>query len=247
MRIQIHDNPLSCGGAAAAEAAGVLRSTLAERGRAEIIVATGASQFETLRALAREPGIDWARVRAFHLDEYVGLPETHPASFRRYLCERFLEKLSERPEFIPVRGDANDLAAELARLSALISGVTIDLCLAGIGENGHLAFNDPPADFVTTDPYRVVELDEACRRQQLGEGWFGRLEEVPRRAVSMSIREVLRARRVIVTAPDQRKAVAIQAAVEGPLTPACPSSALQNHSDCSLHLDRASASRLRGV
>lgn len=246
MRIQIHDNPVSCGVAAAAEAAGVLRSTLAERGRAEIIVATGASQFETLRALTREPGIDWARVRAFHLDEYVGLPETHPASFRRYLNERFLEKLPVRPEFIPVRGDAGDLASELARLAALISEVTIDLCLAGIGENGHLAFNDPPADFETTDPYVVVDLDEACRRQQLGEGWFGRLEEVPRRAVSMSIREVLRARRVIVTAPDQRKAVAIQAAVEGPVTPACPSSALQNHPDCSLHLDRASASRLRG-
>ncbi|MFM9029557.1 MAG: glucosamine-6-phosphate deaminase, partial [Opitutaceae bacterium] len=229
MRIQIHDNPVSCGVAAAAEAAGVLRSTLAERGRAEIIVATGASQFETLRALTREPGIDWARVRAFHLDEYVGLPETHPASFRRYLRERFLEKLPVRPEFIPVRGDAGDLASELARLAALISGVTIDLCLAGIGENGHLAFNDPPADFETTDPYLVVDLDEACRRQQLGEGWFGRLEEVPRRAVSMSIREVLRARRVIVTAPDLRKAVAIQAAVEGLVTPACPSSALQNH------------------
>ena len=225
----------------------MLRAVLAERERAEVIVATGASQFETLRALTREPGIDWSRVRAFHLDEYVGLPETHPASFRRYLRERFLGKLPALPEFVPVRGDANDPAAELARLSALISGVTIDLCLAGIGENGHLAFNDPPADFVTTAPYLVVDLDDACRRQQLGEGWFGRLEEVPRRAVSMSIREVLRARRVIVTAPDQRKAVAIRAAVDGPVTPACPASALQNHPGCVLHLDRASASRLRGA
>ena len=247
MRVRIHDGPVSCGEAAAAEAAGVLRAVLAERERAEVIVATGASQFETLRALTREPGIDWSRVRAFHLDEYVGLPETHPASFRRYLRERFLEKLPVRPEFIPVRGDASDLAAELGRLSALISGVTIDLCLAGIGENGHLAFNDPPADFVTSDPYLVVDLDEACRRQQLGEGWFGRLDEVPRRAVSMSIREVLRARRVIVTAPDLRKAIAIRMAVEGPVTPMCPSSALQNHPDCVLHLDRASASQLRGA
>lgn len=246
MQLFIHRDPASCGAAAAAEAAVVLRSTLAERARAHLVVATGASQFETLKALTREPGIDWTRVVAFHLDEYVGLPDSHPASFRRYLRERFLEPLSAPPEFIPVRGDAPDLPAELARLAARISPVTIDLCLAGIGENGHLAFNDPPADFETNAPYLVVALDEACRRQQLGEGWFARLEDVPRQAVSMSIREVLRARRVIVTAPDQRKAGAIRNAVEGPVTNVCPASALQNHAGCSLHLDQASASLLQG-
>ena len=245
MQASIHPEPVSCGAAAAAEAATILRAILAERARAHLVVATGASQFETLKALTREPGIDWTRVVAFHLDEYVGLPDSHPASFRRYLRERFLEPLPAQPEFIPVRGDAPDLAAELARLAARISPVTIDLCLAGTGENGHLAFNDPPADFDTTAPYLVVALDDACRRQQLGEGWFARLEDVPRHAVSMSIREVLRARRVIVTAPDLRKAAAIRRAVEGPVSHLCPSSALQNHPACSLHLDRASASLLR--
>lgn len=246
MKVTIHETKAALGEAAAAEGLAVIRSALAERGSANIILATGVSQYPMLEVLQRAD-IDWGKITAFHLDEYIGLPPDHPASFRRYLKERFLAALSVRPRLIPVNGDASDTSAELVRLSDLISQHPIDVCFAGIGENGHLAFNDPPADFATTEPYIAVELDEACRRQQLGEGWFPNLDAVPTRAISMSIRQIMASRKIVLSVPDARKAQAVRGAIEGPVTPLCPASVLQQHPDATLHLDAASASLLAPI
>ena len=232
------------GSAASTQGAKVLRDALARKTRVNIIVATGASQFETLKHLVKEPGIDWSRVTVFHLDEYVGLPESHGASFRKYLRERFVNQLPVAPEFVPVDGDANDLAAEIKRLNERIAACPIDLCFAGIGENSHLAFNDPPADFITEAPYIVVNLDHACRQQQFGEGWFPTFDDVPKQAISMSIRQIMKSGCIILSVPDKRKAAAVKGTVEGPVTPTCPASVVQQHADCTLHLDLASASEL---
>ena len=232
------------GSAASTQGAKVLREALARKARVNIIVATGASQFETLKHLVKEPGIDWSRVTVFHLDEYVGLPESHGASFRKYLRERFVTQLPVAPEFIPVDGDAKDLAVEIKRLNERIAACPIDLCFAGIGENSHLAFNDPPADFATEAPYIVVNLDHACRQQQFGEGWFPTFDEVPKQAISMSIRQIMKSACIILSVPDKRKAAAVKGTVEGPVTPTCPASVVQQHADCTLHLDHASASEL---
>jgi len=232
------------GSAASTQGAKVLREALARKARANIIVATGASQFETLKHLVREPGIEWSRVTVFHLDEYVGLPESHGASFRKYLRERFVTQLPVAPEFIPVDGDAKDLAAEIKRLNERIAACPIDLCFAGIGENSHLAFNDPPADFATESPYIVVNLDHACRQQQFGEGWFPTFDDVPKQAISMSVRQIMKSACIILSVPDKRKAAAVKGTVEGPVTPTCPASVVQQHADCALHLDFASASEL---
>lgn len=231
-------------GRIAAEIGGeAIERALAERGDAAIVVATGASQFETLRVLTARPGIDWSRVTAFHLDEYVGLPGSHPASFRRYLRERFVEPLGGAVTFHPVEGD-RESTGEAKRLSELIRGRRIDVCFAGIGENCHLAFNDPPADFETDEPFIVVTLDEACRRQQLGEGWFPSLDDVPRQAISMSIRQMMRAERLILSIPDERKAEAVRDALEGPVTPDHPASIIQTHPATIVLLDPPAASRL---
>jgi len=242
--IRIHDDKVSLGKAAAAEGSAGIGAALAERGAANVILATGASQFEMLDALVRED-IDWSRITVFHLDEYVGLPVTHGASFRKYLRERVMDRLVAKPTFIEVDGDAGDLAAETARLGALITQHPIDVCFAGIGENGHLAFNDPPADFETEAAYLVVDLDETCRRQQLGEGWFPDLAAVPRQAISMGIRQILRSRQIVLSVPDARKADAVAGTVDGPVTPLCPASVLQQHPKTTLHLDPASASKLK--
>jgi glucosamine-6-phosphate deaminase len=217
---------------------------LAARGECTIIVATGASQFEMLDRLVQTAGIDWSKVTAFHLDEYVGLPSTHPASFRKYLQERFVARVPNLGHFVPVQGDVADLGQEIGRLNGMLGGREVDVCFAGIGENCHLAFNDPPADFETDDPYLVVTLDEACRRQQLGEGWFASLEAVPERAISMSIRQILRSRHIVLSVPDARKAAAVRAAVEGPVSPDFPASVLQRHESCALYLDPPAASML---
>ncbi len=244
MKIQIHQDAAAMGSAASIQGAKVLREALARKARVNIIVATGASQFETLKHLVKEPGIDWSRVTVFHLDEYVGLPESHGASFRKYLRERFVTQLPVAPEFIPVDGDAKDLTAELKRLNERIAACPIDLCFAGIGENSHLAFNDPPADFTTESPYIVVNLDHACRQQQFGEGWFPTFDDVPKQAISMSIRQIMKSACIILSVPDKRKAAAVKGTVEGPVTPTCPASIVQQHADCTLHLDLASASEL---
>ncbi len=245
MRVVVSADRERNGAAAAAFGAERLRAVLAERGEASIIVATGASQFELLAALVPAPDIAWERVTVFHLDEYVGLSVTHPASFRAYLWERFHRRLPRPPRaFHYVAGD-EDPARECERLAAILARHPIDLCFAGIGENAHLAFNDPPADFETESPYLVVTLDEACRRQQLGEGWFPSLDAVPRQAISMSIRQLMKSRTIVITAPDARKAGAVRAAVEGPVTPAVPASILQQHPDVHVFLDTAAAAGLR--
>jgi glucosamine-6-phosphate deaminase len=232
---------------AAQTGASYIRRALEDRGRAFIIVATGASQFEMLDHLVREPDIDWSRVTAFHLDEYVGMSMEHPASFRRYLKERFVDRLPVPiGEFHSIDAE-RDPGAECRRLAALIAPVTIDVAFVGIGENGHLAFNDPPADFETEEPYLVVELDEACRRQQLGEGWFESLGAVPERAISMSVRQIMKSRAIVCTVPDARKATAVARALNGPVTPDLPASILQRHPDCHLYLDVYSAGELEAA
>lgn len=244
IRITVSHDRTRAGQAAAKLGAAHIREAIASRGQANIIVATGASQFEMLDALVQEPDLAWERVTAFHLDEYVGLGVTHPASFRGYLWTRFHQRLPRPLHAFHYLSAEDDPPAECARLGALIRQHPIDLCFGGIGENGHLAFNDPPADFVTEEPYLVVNLDEACRRQQLGEGWFKTLEDVPRQAVSMSVRQILKSRRIIITAPDSRKAKAVRDTVEGPVTPQVPASILQQHADTHVFLDAASAASL---
>ena len=243
MRVTIHDDPVSLGRAAADEGAGAIRAAIEARGAATVVVATGASQFEMLSHLVTLP-LDWSRITAFHLDEYVGIGRDHPASFRRYLRERLVERVDGLREFVAVDGDAADLAAELGRLNGRLEGERVDVCFAGIGENGHLAFNDPPADFDIEDPYLVVELDERCRRQQLGEGWFADLDAVPLRAISMSIRQIMRSELLVLSVPDERKAEAVAHAVEGEVGEHHPASIVQRHGDAALHLEPGSASRL---
>ncbi len=246
MRVHVLKSSEEMARAAAADAAAVLRQALAERGEARLIVATGASQFGFLQALTQTPDIDWSQVTAFHLDEYAGLPVTHRASFRAYLRERLVGALpTPLRAFVEVDGEAADLEAECERLKRLVDAAPIDVACIGIGENGHLAFNDPPADFETDAAYLVVTLDEACRRQQVGEGWFATLDEVPTQAISMSIPQIMKSRRIVCTVPDARKAAAVKGAVEGPITPLCPASILQRHQGCVLYLDSDSASALR--
>lgn len=243
MNIQIFDDAAQLGVAAARQGAAAIRAAIADKGHANIIVATGASQFETLAALVAEPDIDWSVVTGFHLDEYLGISDEHPASFRRYLRERFVEQVPLKT-FYYVDGSDPDPDAVCARLDELIAQHPIDVAFVGIGENGHLAFNDPPADFETCKPYLVVNLDEACRKQQAGEGWFATLEDVPTRAISMSCQQIMRTKTIICSVPDERKAIAVRNSAEGPVTPEVPASILQNHADASLFLDQASASEL---
>ena len=247
MDVRLCRDAEALGAEAARLGADAVRAAIAARGAASVIVATGASQLPTLARLVAEPGINWRQVTVFHLDEYAGLPATHSASFRRYLQERLLAPLQDAPRFVPVMGDSPDLTAEARRLGGLIAGHDIDVCFAGIGENCHLAFNDPPADFGATEPYIVVMLDEACRRQQLGEGWFPTLDDVPRQAISMSVPQIMRSRLIVLSVPDERKAAAVRAAVEGPVTPMHPASILQRHPRAILFLDPPAASLLAGA
>jgi glucosamine-6-phosphate deaminase len=241
--LHIFPNKSEMGEAAARCAAEQINRAIAARGQANVILATGASQFEMLGALVTQ-AVDWSRVTAFHLDEYVGLPISHPASFRRYLKERFVDKVSGLKAFNFVNGE-RDAAAECHRLGALIAPLTIDLACIGIGENGHLAFNDPPADFETETPFLVVTLDEACRRQQVGEGWFHSLEEVPAQAISMSIRQIMKSAAILCTVPDLRKAESVRLAVEGPVTNRLPASILQEHAQCDYYMDAPAALLLK--
>ena len=244
MIIDLSDSSGELGQKAGRQGAALIRQALAKRGEVRIILATGASQFDVMDALVTEPDIDWSKVTAFHLDEYLDLPEAHKASFRGYLKTRFVAKVDNLGAFFFVEGDANDTAAEIARVTAAILQQDIDVAFIGIGENGHLAFNDPPADFDTKAPFIVVELDEQCRRQQANEGWFADISEVPKRAISMSIQQILASKAIICAVPNVRKAAAVQAALEGPVTNLCPGSILQTHGQTTLYLDRQSASRL---
>lgn len=243
MRISVHADAAELGAAAAAEVAHAINEAVQARGRARIIVATGASQFTFLDALVARTDVPWPQVDAFHLDEYIGLPLSHKASFRKYLQERLFSRVPVGSALL-LDGEA-DPATVAAAAGAAISAAPVDVCCCGIGENAHLAFNDPPADFDTDAPYLVVTLDEACRRQQVGEGWFSGLDEVPTQALSMSVRQILKSRHIFCMVPDERKAAAVQASIEGPVTPQVPASILQTHASMRLFLDPASASRLQ--
>jgi glucosamine-6-phosphate deaminase len=240
MRIHLSRDADEMSAAAAAHAERALAGAIAARGQARVIGATGNSQLGFLHRLAASTAIDWARVELFHLDEYVGLPADHPASFRRVLHEHFVDRTGIRT-FHALDGDS-DLEAVRRTVGAALQRAPIDVAFVGIGENAHLAFNDPPADFETTDPYLVVTLDEACRRQQVGEGWFPTLGDVPTRALSMSVRQILTAHEILAIVPDQRKAAAVKAVLTGAITPEVPASILRTHPRTTLYLDAASSS-----
>jgi len=246
MLLKLFKTSASGAGAAAEQAAAAMRSAIADHGSARIVVATGASQFLFLEALTKVRDIAWKQVEAFHLDEYVGLPVTHPGSFRRMLLERVVQRTGIS-KFHLVEGDAADVALTVRELGRKLTAAAIDMAFIGIGENGHIAFNDPPADFETEDPYIVVELDEACRRQQVGEGWFANLSQVPRRAISMSPRKILRAREIIAVVPDKRKAQAVKLCLEGDVRPQAPASILRRHPNVTVYLDPDSASLLNAT
>ena len=229
--------------AASAHAAAAIRRAIDSHGRARIIVATGASQFEFLEDLTANQAVDWTRVTLFHLDEYVGLPIEHPASFRRYILDRVIRKTSLQ-QYLLLDGEG-DVREVCRQAGAALNSAPVDVAFVGIGENGHLAFNDPPADFATDEPYIIVQLDDACRRQQVGEGWFGSISEVPQSALSMSVRQILKSREIICVVPDERKAAPVKAALEGPVTPDVPASALRDHGNVTIYLDAASAALLQ--
>lgn len=242
MEIIISTTKRELGKKAAQKGAETIRQTIREKGSANIIVATGASQFEMLGELVKE-NVDWSVVTAFHLDEYIGIPETHPASFRKYLKERFVDIVSPK-EFIYVNGNVYPYE-ECARLGELIRKHPIDVAFVGIGENSHLAFNDPPADFEIDEAYLVVNLDEDCRRQQLGEGWFPTIDDVPQQAISMSIKQIMKSGAIICSVPDARKAKAVFNTVYGEISPANPASIMRNHPQAFLFLDLPAASEIR--
>lgn len=244
LKIKILDDKNELGKVAAEAVSLKLNTAIKEKGTANLILATGASQFEFLEHLQRQK-IDWQKITVFHLDEYKGMPVTHPASFRRYLKERILEKVRPRQVYY-LNGDAPDAEAEAERYAALLENHPVDIACIGIGENGHLAFNDPPvADFNDPKLVKVVELDEACRRQQLGEGWFPTLEDVPTHALSLTIPAIMKCKSISCVVPDERKAEAVFHALHAEISTTCPATILRTHADAVLYLDRGSASRLK--
>jgi glucosamine-6-phosphate deaminase len=246
MKVEICESKQALGQRAAADGAALIREALRIHGEANVIIASGNSQLEMLDHLVKAADVAWHAVTGFHLDEYVGLPITHRASFRLYMWQRFVQRLPLPLAAFHYLDADRDPEAERRRVGAIIERRPIDVAFVGIGENGHLAFNEPPADFETEEPYLIVELTLASRRQQVGEGWFHSIDDVPRRAISMSVKQVMKAAAIVCCAPDERKAAAVKAVVEGPVTPEVPASILQRHDRATLYLDPASASRLTG-
>jgi glucosamine-6-phosphate deaminase len=242
MKIEVFQDKKSLAQAAATDAANALRKSIQQRGSTRIIAATGAAQFEFLELLTQTPGIDWSKVEMFHLDEYIGISADHPASFRKFLLERLINKTGINRYHL-LDGD-RDPEQVIAAVTAEIRKAPIDIAFVGIGENGHLAFNDPPANFESEEAYVVVELDEACRRQQLGEGWFKTLDDVPRRAISMTVQQVLKTKQIFAIVPDTRKAPAIAKCFGGDISPMAPASILRTHPHTVLYLDQNSAALL---
>jgi glucosamine-6-phosphate deaminase len=243
MKIKVFLSKDELAWAAAGDAVAAIGKAISERGEARIIAATGASQFEFLDSLTKSPGIDWSRVEMFHLDEYAGMSDQAPASFCRYLRERLIDKVGLKRYHLLDGTEAP--GAVISRVSGEIRKAPIDIAFVGVGENGHLAFNDPPADFDTDEAYIVVNLDEACRRQQLGEGWFSTLDDVPSQAISMTIRQIMKSKQILCIVPDARKAKAVQACFGGAVSPMAPASILQRHPNASVYLDQESAARLQ--
>ncbi|HEY7096858.1 MAG TPA: glucosamine-6-phosphate deaminase [Terriglobales bacterium] len=242
MDFKIFNKRHDLGKAAADQAASAIRGAIEERGYARIVAATAASQKEFLEALTSAPGIEWPRVEVFHLDEYIGLPITHPGSFRKMLLEQLIRKTGiAKYHLLDGEGDADNT---ISLASVAVASAPIDIAFLGIGENGHLAFNDPPADFETEQPYLIVTLDEACRRQQVGEAWFSDISQVPQRAISMSVRQILKAKEIVAVVPGSQKAQAIAACFNGEITPMAPASILRNHPNATVYLDTNSAALL---
>jgi glucosamine-6-phosphate deaminase len=243
MRLKVFNDKITLGRAAAEQAATAIRRAISERGEARIIAATAASQLEFLDALTKASGIDWTKVEAFHLDEYIGIPITHPGSFRKMLMEQLVLKTGIR-QYHLLAGDAAEPAAVVRQIGTQLASAPIDIAFLGIGENGHIAFNDPPADFNTEEPYIMVTLDEACRQQQVGEAWFADLSQVPKQALSMSAKQILKAKEILAVVPDKRKARAVKACFEGEISPMAPASILRRHPNATVYLDTNSASML---
>lgn len=242
MKLKVFNDKVSLGKAAAEQASAAIRSAIQDHGQARVIAATAASQLEFLDALTKAGDIDWQRVELFHLDEYIGLPVTHPGSFRKMLLEQLVQKTGITKYHL-LDGDA-DPAEVVSRVGAAVASAPVDIAFVGIGENGHLAFNDPPADFQTTEPYLIVKLDEACRRQQVGEAWFADISQVPTRAISMSVRQILKSKEILAVVPDTRKAQALKACLEGEVSRMVPASILRNHPNTTIYLDKNSAALL---
>jgi glucosamine-6-phosphate deaminase len=243
MLLRVFHDRVALGHAAALQAAAAIRHAIAERGSARIIAATAASQLEFLDALTNAPGIDWSKVEAFHLDEYIGLPISHPGSFRKMLLEQLVQKTGI-VRYHLLDGDASDPMEVVSRVGKQVALLPVDIAFLGIGENGHIAFNDPPADFRTEEPYIIVNLDEACRQQQVGEAWFADISQVPKQAISMSVRQILKAKEILAVVPGPRKAQAVKACFEGAISPMAPASILRTHPNATVYLDRDSAALL---
>jgi glucosamine-6-phosphate deaminase len=242
MTINEYPDKTAVGRAAAEAGAAALREAIRLTGKARVIHSTGKSQFEFLEEFTVMPDIDWERMEMFHLDEYVGLRADHPGSFRKYLVERLISKTGIRNYHL-IDGDAAP-AEVIATVGSALNAAPVDIAFVGIGENGHLAFNDPPADFETEEPFILVRLNEACRRQQVGEGWFAALDEVPKRAITMSVRQILKAKKILCIVPEARKAAAVRACLTGPISPLAPASILRTHPDVTVFLDEESAAML---
>ncbi len=243
MNIIISNDKSAQAEVAASHAAQIVREAIRDRGAAFIVAATGVAHFDFLNSFVASSDIDWTKTNFFHLDEYVGLPLSHPASFRKYLKERIVNRVHPG-RFNMIEGDAPDHEGECRRLGKLISECHVDVAFVGIGENGHLAFNDPPADFLTKEPYIVVRLDDACRQQQVGEGWFQGIDEVPQLAISMSVNQILKSNSILCVVPEKRKARAVKDCLELEISPSRPASILKRHSNTYFYLDKDSASLL---
>ena len=244
MKVILAKDSKELGCLASKHAAEKINEAIAKDGNARILLSTGASQFPFFEQFVKED-IDWSKVEMFHLDEYVGLPESHPASFRKYIKERFIAQLpAPLKNAYFVNGSDPDPAKTCEELGKIIAEHPIDVCFIGIGENGHIAFNDPPADFDTENAYLVVDLDEACRKQQLGEGWFPTLDDVPKQAISMSVRQILKSKAIVNTVPDARKAYAMKITFEEEMSPAHPASVIRIHPDCATFCDVPAAAQL---
>jgi glucosamine-6-phosphate deaminase len=242
MELRVFNDKISLGHAAAEQAATAIRRAIKDHGRARVIAATAASQLEFLNALTQAPNIDWQKVELFHLDEYIGLPITHPGSFRKMLLEQLIQKTGIRKYHL-LDGDG-DVAEVIRQVGAALASAPVDIAFLGIGENGHLAFNDPPADFANGEPYLIVNLDEACRLQQVGEAWFADLSQVPTQAISMSVRQILKSKEILAVVPDTRKAQAVKTCFEGEIGPMAPASILRTHPNATIYLDQNSAALL---
>ncbi len=240
MRVTICGDKQDLGLQAAQAGALKIRQAIARNGYAVIVLAAGVSQLEMLNALVLQD-VDWSKVEVFHLDEYAGISSEHPASSGKYLRDRFTDQVKKLKAFHPINGSAEDLAAETRRLSASIMQRPVDVTFLGIGENGHLAFNGPPADFDAEEPYLLVELDERSRKQLVSEGWFPCMDDAPIQAITMSIRQILKSRSIICSVPDQRKTCAVAMCLYDQISPLSPCTVLRRRSECALFLDRPSS------